>query len=317
MTDRTPPPPQTPPARPADADHRNWFEAIAPAWTLPYGQLARFDRPIGAWLLLFPCWWSQSLAEISANHAYPNIWFWILFFIGAFVMRGAGCAYNDFVDRDIDRHVARTANRPIPSGRVSPRAALVFAALLSLVGLAVLLQFNTYTIALGASSLLLVAVYPFAKRVTNWPQLVLGLTFKWGALVGWTAIAGRLELPAILLYVGCIAWTVGYDTIYAHQDREDDGVWGVKSTARLFGGNTHTALTALYVIALIFWIAAVWLAGASWPVVVALAAVALHFVWQITTLDITSSANCLYRFKSNRIVGWIFFAGLVTDIIFI
>lgn len=317
MTDATPKESDQTSARPADADHRNWFEAVAPHWALPYGQLARFDRPIGAWLLLFPCWWSQTLAEIDRNHSFPNVGFWLLFFIGAFVMRGAGCAYNDFVDRDIDRHVARTMNRPIPSGRVTPRAALVFAAGLSLVGLLVLIQFNRYTIVLGASSLVLVAIYPFAKRFTHWPQLVLGLTFKWGALVGWTAITGQLAAPAILLYIGCIAWTVGYDTIYAHQDREDDGVWGVKSTARLFAGNTHAALTALYIIALIFWIAATWAAGGGWPSYVSLTGVAFHFIWQIATLDTTSSANCLDRFRSNRIVGWIFFTGLVSDVIFI
>ena len=303
-------------ARPADADRHNFFEAIAPAWFLPYGQLARFDRPIGAWLLLFPCWWSQSLAEIQLDHAYPNLWFWLLFLVGAFVMRGAGCAYNDFIDRDIDRHVARTAGRPIPSGRVSPTAALVLAAALSTIGLVVLLQFNTFTIWLGIASLALVAVYPFAKRFTNWPQLVLGLTFKWGALVGFAATAGTLGWPAALLYIGCIAWTVGYDTIYAHQDRTDDSVISIKSTARLFDERTHAALTALYAIAIVFWTAAAIAAGAGWPTYTGLFAVMLHFIWQVSTLDIMDGANCLERFKSNRIVGWLFLTGMFVDIVF-
>src|SRR5262245_16678385 len=202
-----------------DARRGNWVDRLAPGVAKPYLRLARFDRPIGAWLLLFPAWWSQALAELSLGRAYPNLWYLLLFLVGAFVMRGAGCTYNDIVDRDYDARVARTAARPIPSGQVSLAAASAFLVALSLIGLLVLLQFNWFTVGLGASSLLLIAVYPFAKRFTFWPQLVLGLTFKWGALVGWAAVTGSLALPALLLYVGSVLWTIGYDPIYPHKKR--------------------------------------------------------------------------------------------------
>lgn len=301
--------------RVADAGPGNWFDQFAPAWARPYGHLARFDRPIGAWLLLFPCWWGQLLAEHAAGHGLPNVWYLALFFVGAFVMRGSGCTYNDIVDREYDARVARTASRPIPSGRVSVGAALLFAIVLCLVGLAVLLQFNAFTVWLGIASLGLVAVYPFAKRYTDWAQLVLGLTFKWGALVGWAAVAAGLGMPALLLYAGSVLWTIGYDTIYAHQDVEDDAMLGLRSTARLFGERTPTWLAGLYGAALALWLAAALLIGSGVIVGAALACIAIHFVWQIATLDIKDAANCLMRFKSNRTVGWLFSLGLAAEML--
>src|SRR5262245_36820546 len=266
-----------------DAAAGNWVDRLAPAAAQPYLRLARFDRPIGAWLLLFPAWWSQALAELSLGRAYPNPWLLVLFFIGAFVMRGAGCTYNDIVDRDYDRRVARTAARPIPSGQVSVRAAFAFLAGLCLTGLLVLLQFNWFTVALGASSLLLIAVYPFAKRFTFWPQAVLGLTFKWGALVGWAAVTGSLALPALALYAGCVLWTIGYDTVYAHQDKEDDALLGLKSTALRFGEATPRWLAGFYGGAVVLWGAAGLMAGGGIVFLLALALVAVQLAWQIGT----------------------------------
>ncbi len=333
MLDQTPPsndpatrPPPTlvppvrdnhPSARVFDAAADNWFDRVTPAILRPFGHLARFDRPTGAWLLLFPCWWGQTLGEVSLGRAYPNPTHLLLFLIGAFVMRGAGCAYNDFIDRDFDAKVERTRSRPIPSGQVTPLQALIFASMLSLVGLLVLIQFNRFTIGLAIASLLLVAFYPFAKRVTNWAQLVLGLTFKWGALVGFAAATGGLGVPAVLLYTGCIAWTVGYDTIYAHQDSRDDAVIGLRSTALRFGNDTGVWLSCLYAAAVALWSLAALAAGTSWPVFAALFLVALQMLWQIATLDINNPANCLDRFKSNRSVGWLFFVGLVVDLVLV
>jgi 4-hydroxybenzoate polyprenyltransferase len=303
--------------RVADAPPGNWFDAVAPTWVTPYGHLARFDRPIGAWLLLFPCWWSQALAEVSLGRTHPNIWFLVLFLIGAFVMRGAGCTHNDIVDREYDKRVARTASRPIPSGRVTVLQAFLFGIALCLIGLAVLVQFNRFTILLGMASLLLVAVYPFAKRVTNWAQLVLGLTFKWGALVGWAAITAGLAMPALLLYAGSVLWTIGYDTIYAHQDKEDDALLDLKSTALLFGDRTHLYVGGFYATAWLFWFTATTMAGASIVTATALGLVALQMAWQVSTLKIDNPENCLQRFKSNRYIGWLFFLGLVAEMLLV
>jgi 4-hydroxybenzoate polyprenyltransferase len=301
----------------ADARAANWFDQVAPEWARPYGHLARFDRPIGAWLLLFPCWWSQALAEVSLSRSYPTFWYLLLFLIGAFVMRGAGCTHNDIIDREYDKRVARTASRPIPSGRVTVLQAFVFGILLCLVGLLVLLQFNRFTIGLGIASLGLVAVYPFAKRYTHWAQVVLGLTFKWGALVGWAAIMAGLAWPPILLYIGSVLWTIGYDTIYAHQDREDDSLLGLKSTALMFGDKTPLWVGGFYAGAWIFWFAAVSVVGVSIVTVTALAAVAGQMAWQVATLDITKPSNCLDRFRSNRWVGWLFCLGLIAEMLLI
>jgi 4-hydroxybenzoate polyprenyltransferase len=275
--------------------------------------LARFDRPIGAWLLLFPCWWGQALAEDSIGRPHPNVWYLILFLAGAFLMRGAGCVYNDIVDKDYDASVARTAARPIPSGQITVFEAQMFLAVLCLAGLIVLMQFNGFTIVLGAASLLLVAIYPFMKRLTYWPQVVLGLTFKWGALVGWSAITGSLSLAPIVLYAGCVLWTIGYDTIYAHQDKEDDLTVGLKSTALRFGDATSRWLVAFYTGAVALWGVAGALAGARLAFFVALALSAAQLAWQVATLDITDARNCLARFRSNQLVGWALFLGLVAD----
>jgi 4-hydroxybenzoate polyprenyltransferase len=303
------------PSTPAvpDAPPGNWVDAWAPAAARPFLRLARFDRPIGAWLLLFPAWWAQALAELSLGRPYPSPWYLALFLVGAFVMRGAGCTYNDIVDRDYDARVARTAARPIPSGQVSVRAAAAFLVGLCLAGLAVLLQLNWFTVALGASSLVLIAVYPFAKRYTFWPQAVLGLTFKWGALVGWAAVTGSLALPALALYAGSVLWTIGYDTIYAHQDKEDDLMVGIKSTALRFGAATRNWVAGFYAGAVVLWGVAGALAGAGALFLLALALAAVHLAWQLRTLDIDDPANCLVRFKSNRIVGWLLLGGLAGD----
>ena len=297
----------------ADARADNLVDRLAPPALHPYLKLARFDRPIGAWLLLFPCWWSLALAELQRGSAYPSPWFVLLFAIGAFVMRGAGCTWNDIADRDFDARVARTALRPIPSGQVSVRQALVFAVALSLVGLLVLVQFNRFTIVLGIASLALVAVYPFAKRYTFWPQVVLGLTFKWGGLVGWTAVTGSLAMAPLLLYAGAVLWTIGYDTIYAHQDKEDDEMLGLKSTALRFGAASTRWIAGFYAGAIALLSLAGALAGARWPTYAGLALAAMHFGWQVRTLDIDDPASCLVRFKSNRHVGWIVFLALVVD----
>jgi len=295
----------------ADAAPANWVDSHAPGPLKPYFKLARYDRPIGTWLLLLPCWLGQSLAEMATGARSPDVFYYVLFAIGAIAMRGAGCTWNDIVDRKYDGRVERTALRPIPAGQVTVTQALVFAVAQSLVGLVVLLQFNTYTIWLAIASLVLVAAYPFAKRFTYWPQFVLGLTFNWGALVGWSAITGSLDWPAVVLYVGAVAWTIGYDTIYAHQDKEDDALLGLKSTALRFGARTPLMLTIFYGLTIAIWLAAAWIAASGWPVYFALAVVAAHFTWQVTTLDTSASANCLVRFKSNRDAGLVLFVGLL------
>jgi len=296
-----------------DAAPGNWVDRLAPRAALPYLRLARFDRPIGAWLLLFPCWWGQALAELALGRPYPSPWLLALFLAGAFIMRGAGCTYNDIVDRDFDARVARTAARPIPSGQVSVAQARVYLVLLCLAGLAILLQLNWFTVALGAASLVLVAIYPFAKRYTYWPQVVLGLTFKWGALVGWAAVAGSLSAAPLALYAGSILWTIGYDTIYAHQDKEDDAVLGLKSTALRLGEATPAWLVAFYAGAVALWGAAGALAGAQGAFYLALTLAAAQLAWQIATLDTGDAANCLARFKSNRLVGWALLLGLAAE----
>ena len=290
----------------------NWVDGLAPAWSRPYLRLARFDRPIGAWLLL-PCWWSAALAAVAARQTGPDPRHLVLFFVGAFVMRGAGCTWNDFVDRDLDGSVERTRSRPIPSGQVSPAVALAFMVALALIGLLVLVQFNAFTIATGIASLLIVAVYPFMKRITYWPQIVLGLAFSWGALIGWPAVFARLDMPALLLYAGSIAWVIGYDTIYAHQDREDDALIGIKSTARLFGARTKPMLILFYALAVALIGAAGLAAGGGLLFGLGLAAFAAHLAWQIRTLAIDDPDRCLVLFKSNRDAGLILFAGLVLD----
>src|SRR5207253_2162425 len=237
----------------------------------------------------------------------------LLFLIGAFVMRGAGCTWNDITDRDLDAKVERTRSRPIPAGQVSVTQALIFLVAQALIGLVVLLQFNRFAIFTGIASLLIVAIYPFMKRITWWPQVVLGLAFSWGALMGFAAEFARIDPVAIVLYAGAIAWVIGYDTIYAHQDAEDDALIGIKSTARLFGAATHRALVVFYGLAVLLIGLALVLGGARWPAFIGLAVFALHLVWQIRRLDISDPALCLRIFKSNRDAGLLLFAGLLVD----
>jgi len=237
----------------------------------------------------------------------------VLFFVGAFAMRGAGCTWNDITDRDLDARVERTRSRPIPAGQVSVLQAAVFLALQALVGLAVLLQFNRYAVVTGIASLIIVAIYPFMKRITYWPQTVLGLAFSWGALMGFAVILGRIDATALALYAGSIAWVIGYDTIYAHQDSEDDALIGIKSTALLFGARTRPALMVFYAMAVVLIGAAFALAGARWPAWIGLAAFAAHLVWQIMRVEISDPALCLRLFKSNRDAGLLLFAGVLAD----
>jgi 4-hydroxybenzoate polyprenyltransferase len=291
----------------------NWVDTLAPSWLRPYLRLSRFDRPIGSWLLLMPCWWSAALATGVAHEPRYLPWLAVLFFIGAFVMRGAGCTWNDITDRDLDDKVERTRSRPLPSGQVTVLQAFAFLALQALVGLAVLLQFNRFAIATGIASLLIVVVYPFMKRITYWPQIVLGLAFSWGALMGWAVVFGRLEAPAVILYAGSICWVIAYDTIYAHQDREDDALVGIKSTALLFGERTRPALTIFYSAAVLLIGLALLLAGSGWAAFAGLAAFALHLAWQVRVINIADPAQCLRLFKSNRDAGLLLFAGLTID----
>ena len=294
-------------ARVADAPPENWVDRYAPSWARPYARLARLDRPIGWWLLLLPCWWSVALA----SEGWPALSLLLLFFIGAVAMRGAGCTWNDIVDREIDAAVARTRSRPLPSGAVSLTGAFAFLALQCLIGLGVLVSFNSFAILLGFSSLLLVAIYPFMKRITHWPQFVLGLAFNWGALMGWAAVHGALSAAPLLLYLGAVAWTIGYDTIYAHQDKEDDALIGVKSTALKFGDATHRWLWFFYGFALIAF-AAAGAAAALGPFFYPVLAVgAALLVWQIVTLDINDPARCLRLFRSNRDFGLVLFVAIV------
>jgi 4-hydroxybenzoate polyprenyltransferase len=298
-------------AAPVDAAADNWVDRFAPDGVKPYLRLMRADRPIGTWLLLIPCWQGLALAVAERGVDAATFALYVaLFAIGAIVMRGAGCAYNDIVDRDFDAKVERTALRPIPSGAISVRRAAIFLVALCLIGLVVLLQFNPYTVTLGVASLALVAAYPFMKRVTWWPQAWLGLTFNWGALMGYAAIAGELTPAPLLLYASGIAWTLGYDTIYAHQDKEDDALIGVKSSARALGARTKPALIAFYAAATGLAAAAAIAAGAAFVAPLFLAA-GLHFRRQVRSLDVDDSATCLRVFRSNRDAGLLVLAPLL------
>ena len=293
----------------------NWVDGLAPAFTRPYLRLARLDRPIGSWLLLMPCWWSAGLAGMQAG-ALPSLWHIVLFFIGAFAMRGAGCTWNDLVDRDLDTKVERTRSRPIPSGQVTVAQATVFMVAQALIGLLVLIQFNRFTVIMGLASLMVVVIYPFMKRITYWPQIFLGLAFSWGALMGWPAAFGRLDWPAIVLYAGSISWVIGYDTIYAHQDREDDLLIGIKSTALLFGERTAPMLASFYAGAVVLIGIAGLMAGGGFVFTLGLIAFAAHLAWQAVRLDIHDSAHCLKQFKSNRDAGLILFAAMLLEAAF-
>jgi 4-hydroxybenzoate polyprenyltransferase len=283
----------------------SWLDWL-PSWLRPYGVLARWDRPIGSWLLLWPCWWGMALATPRLDP-----WMLALFAIGAVSMRGAGCVINDLTDRELDAKVERTRHRPLASGRLSVTQALAFLAIQLLIGLLVVLQFNAFTIGLAFAIMPLVLIYPWMKRITWWPQACLGLTFNWGALVGWSAVTGSLSVPAVVLYAAGFFWTLGYDTIYAHQDKADDALIGIKSSARRLGAATVPWLWAFYGITLALIALAVALNGASMLIYPALALPALHFAWQIRTLDIDDPVSCLRRFRSNRELGLLVFVALL------
>ena len=295
-----------------DAPTGNLFYRFAPETWRPFIQLARIDRPIGWWLLLLPCWWSSALAGVATGRA-PNLWHLALFLIGAVAMRGAGSTYNDLVDSGMDAQVERTKGRPLPSGRVTPGAAKIFLVAQSLIGLIVLLQFNAFAIALGIGSLLIVAVYPFMKRVTSWPQAVLGLAFAWGGLMGWACLTGGLAAPAFLIYAAAIAWTMGYDTVYALQDARDDAVVGIRSTARLFGARVVEGVSVLYGATLALAALALWAAGAGVASWLGWAAFGLHLAWQMRVLSVSGAARALMLFRANRDAGLLLFAGLAAD----
>ncbi len=281
-----------------DSEHRG-FVAWLPGVLRPFALLARFDRPIGWQLLYWPCAWAVLLSGGLASDWPLLLWF----AVGAIAMRGAGCVYNDIIDRDLDASVARTRSRPLPSGAVSVRAAWVWLVLLSVIGLVVLVQLTPFAAVLAVGSLAPVAAYPFMKRVTWWPQAWLGIVFSWGALVGWTAVTGRVEPALWLLYAGSIAWVIGYDTVYALQDVEDDALIGIRSSARRMGSKVREGVALFYLLALVLWASAFWLVRPDPLALLALGPAAAHCGWQIVTLDPTDGSNALARFRSNRMTG--------------
>ncbi len=291
-------------AKPADASV-DWVERAPPNWR-PYLRLMRLDRPIGAWLLFWPCLFGLALGALADDRPFSDpadVWLIVLFLVGAIAMRGAGCTYNDIVDRDIDARVARTQGRPIPSGAVSVKNAWRFLIALCVVGFLVLVQLNWLAIGFGVASLALVAIYPFMKRVTWWPQAWLGLTFNWGALVGFAAETARIDVAAICLYAGLFFWTLGYDTIYAHQDKEDDALIGVKSTARLLGARSRDWILGFYTAAFALILAAGFIDHAGWPFAFLMLVAGGHMLWQVHSLDIDDPARCLKVFQANRETG--------------
>jgi 4-hydroxybenzoate polyprenyltransferase len=296
-----------------DAHAQNWVDRFAPPGLRPWLKLGRFDRPVGIWLLMLPGWQGIALADAMGGR-WPSLKLIILFAIGAALMRAAGCAYNDIVDRDFDAQVVRTALRPIPAGQISVKQAWAFVAVCCLLSLVILLTMNLTAILLGAGSLLLVAAYPFMKRITWWPQAWLGLTFNWGALLGFAAVTGTVGWRALLLYAGGIAWTLGYDTIYAIQDLEDDALIGVKSSARRLGARARTGVASFYAIAFVLALAAAW-QGSLGPLFLPFAGLyAVHLSRQAVRVDPADGALALRLFKSNRDAGLILFAGLVAGL---
>ncbi|WP_316015179.1 4-hydroxybenzoate octaprenyltransferase [Roseobacter sp. HKCCA0434] len=303
---------ESPDMRVADATDRNWVDRHAPRAARPYLRLSRADRPAGTWLLLIPCFWALALATAaSGTWDARTVWYAVASALGAFLMRGAGCTWNDLADREFDAAVARTRSRPLPSGQVTPRGAAIWLVVQTAIAGTILLTFPLPAIAMGLASLIPVAIYPFAKRFTWWPQVFLGLAFNWGALLLWVAVRGTMEAPAILLYLAGIAWTLFYDTIYAHQDKEDDALIGVKSTARLFGTATPRWLMIFLIVSVTLAALAVVLALVDAPplrMVIALAGVwgfGLHLWWQMRHLDIDDTGMCLHLFRSNRDAGLI------------
>jgi 4-hydroxybenzoate polyprenyltransferase len=293
----------------ADSAHP-WIERFIPAWFLPYSRIARLDRPIGWWLLLLPCWWGSALAGAS-ERILPNPAHLVLFILGAIVMRAAGCTFNDIIDRDIDANVERTKLRPLPSRQITVTQALIFMVILSLLGLLILVQFNWFTIVLALISLLTVAIYPFMKRVTYWPQFFLGLSFNWGAMVGWSAVKGGLDIAPLALYVGCIFWTLGYDTIYGHQDRSDDELIGVKSTSRRFAQTTKPWLWGFYGAFFSCLAFALYSANVHWAAYPILLLALFHSARLIVQVDFNDPLSCLAFFRANRETGLIVFFALI------
>jgi 4-hydroxybenzoate polyprenyltransferase len=285
----------------SDIPASGWIARHAPARLRPYLRLARLDRPIGTWLLLWPCWWSLTMA----SPGWPEPWLLAAFALGALVMRGAGCAWNDITDRDYDGQVERTRGRPIPSGEISIGLAAAFMVFLALIGLNILLRFNPFAIWIGVMSLAPIVVYPFMKRITWWPQVFLGLAFNWGALLGWSVVRGELSLAPVLLYLGGIAWTLGYDTIYAHQDKVDDALIGIKSSARRLGGRTRPMLWLFYVTAIVLFAVAGWAADLGPLFLAGLAVAAMQLFWQAGRVDIDDPLDCLAKFRSNTWFGWL------------
>jgi 4-hydroxybenzoate polyprenyltransferase len=282
---------------------------LTPGFALPFVQLARLDRPIGWELLLAPCWQATALAGL-ALHRSPNLWHLVLFYVGAIAMRGAGCTYNDILDRKLDAEVERTRNRPLPSARVSVRAAAAFVVVQALIGLAVLLCFNLFSIWLGIASLGVVAIYPLMKRVTSWPQATLGLAFSWGALMGWSATFASLALAPVLLYFSAFSWTIGYDTIYALQDARDDAIVGIRSTARLFGARARLGVGLFYGLSAALALAAIEAAGGGAIALIGWLAFCAHLAWQVSRIEGAGPATALRLFLSNRDAGLILFAGI-------
>ncbi len=297
-----------------DIDLQHWSLRYLRPWMRPYGRLARWDRPIGIWLLMFPCWWSVALA--SARDWANMIGWMAIFAVGAIAMRGAGCTWNDIVDRKVDAGVERTRNRPLPAGEVKLLEALIWMALQAAVGAAILFKLNKFAGGIALSSLLLVAIYPTMKRLTSWPQVVLGLAFNWGALVGYASLTGTLSWATVALYAGGVAWTMVYDTIYAMQDERDDAVIGVRSTARRFANAPRRWLSLFAGLAVVLWAAAGGLAPLGVLYFAGLALVAADFAWQIATLKPGDQADCLKKFKGNALVGWLLLAAIILGHLF-
>ena len=295
------PEPQSGPV--ADAERGNWVDRYAPEVVKPFARLARWDRPTPLLLLFWPCGFGLALAAVAFPAQGFDWWSLLLMLIGSVAMRGAGCTLNDIVDADLDAQVERTRSRPIPAGDVTKQQAALFLSGQLLVGFVILCQFNWPTIGLGVLSLVLVGIYPFMKRITWWPQLFLGLAFSWGALLGWTAETEGLGWPPLMLYLGSILWVIGYDTIYALQDVEDDALIGVKSTARLFGAQVRPIVGLFYAAAVLCWLVAGLMVGGGHVFVPLLIVPALILAWQVVTLDRTKPGNALTRFRANHWVG--------------
>jgi len=293
----------------SDIPVHGWVDRWMPVWSHPYIRLARYDRPIGTWLLLFPCWWSIGLASNSSS----QFWFFAIFGVGAIIMRGAGCTINDILDRKVDGKVARTRNRPLPSGQITLFKACLFLVLQLIFGFLVLLTLNPFAILIGVAALLLVFSYPLMKRITFWPQFFLGLTFNWGALLGWAAVHGELSGPSLWLYLAGLFWTLGYDTIYAHQDKIDDPSAGIRSTARKFGLNSRLWIYFFYSKAIVLLAVTGVTTDAGWIFYIGLFLGGVQLFWQVWDVKFAEPKDCLAKFKSNRLFGWLILTGILTE----